>query len=1333
MESLSAPSDVVECIDMLQDIYEENKELGERVAARVCVFCANSMRSDFKLFTCDESRQRHYEVHCVAAIEICRMASIKSPVCNTWKSEISLYAGAKHKTWATLLREFQRLLGLQKEFDICISLFQLRRRHKSDALAVALVKDALKDLGKMTDRVGSSLRIRLNKSKRALSLLFHDVDASVVSSKWCKAVGHVACKLVSINRGEMSMLLLENAGVLDETHNPTAYQAIIMVVLALCSKAANTNNLDVQQESAMRSIILANSLLQEHALVFCPAVLLPYMVFLGNLVDVVTQIILRFDCGVGEQMETFKRKLLYASKERLSLLEKNPDKYHMTTLRRDNASIILHPSWHYGDGLLLPPNNTLLECMTYCKEILSPKLRQNNFVMLGIHNFLEDRGAYYLSLRMLKNASTVTYCYHFNESLLHHQVEVLQGIALKLAERSLGGSGTGNMSGKIDHEMAVALLLTLPIKVAFKAYKRCLPSAISNRDYERVIALANVGSRASGTTCVNESINSCFSKLTWRNQTTFSDQCQQLSKKAFWWHVLQQLGVKFSPSQFDDDECYKGKKVEYINSLIFDVVRLTSQFIQDVMVMQSLTNDFCKAFDLDCNLAIEKHIEFLLSMPDKIDNNDMQILAFEIMDVRQNIESCCHGVQKLLQCLPNAKSRSAILRNCLIAMEKIDSFGQDFERYAAVLSIYKEQLREIVLKNTDMSSRHYAFVRQELIDRRQDALAIKMPYLEMKKLKTDRLCNGASFHLYRPSVQRCFIPLIDPSKGDKELPTKVIGVLGENGDYEDNSFDPILPLVRCLKSDKGQSTIASLAPICFAIGVPSGYIHVRALILRLKAIKRIGGAPPPFVSDVLPVIKRLKSPKDGAELVEWCASQYGMHSKERLLCLEVGLDLAMKASTQAEQMLLASSQKDNPDLLENEKTSLERVERISSAKSALSDTLTVKSILESSLHGIKDVAVNRITSTLVDKARSHRSQDTEITPEEFVEHLLIEGSRACAESCLDVFMPLDTFGFYRIASAVHEACKELEEQYSHIDVSRIAHSLVRRYLLHGDEALVQPNEKHHDNFFKTNASATNELLDLSMEEDATINLVLDLKIAPGKNVWGDDLGSEEPQLKRFKTMATEEEQSSLNSITAREHSEYLSRRVGLRVAFIMSFAHDFYTLLEEDNWNDENTDPNNTIFSKSQLSDPIARKHAVYLLNLVFSKTSKLERNNFDSSTILDESTISNSNQGIHDRENLSTSVRSFKSSNSTRGKFKGDGKALTFAMRHRALRAACVLCPERLLREIIAQERYSEELEQRLQTTSQDGLLSKFCFGSFVAKEIEAMGLALPHSDLIQ
>merc|ERR1712086_829312 len=65
-------------------------------------------------------------------------------------------------------------------------------------------------------------------------------------------------------------------------------------------------------------------------------------------------------------------------------------------------------------------------------------------------------------------------------------------------------------------------------------------------------------------------------------------------------------------------------------------------------------------------------------------------------------------------------------------------------------------------------------------------------------------------------------------------------------------------------------------------------------------------------------------------------------------------------------------------------------------------------------------------------------------------------------------------------------------------------------------------------------------------------------------------------------------------------------------------------------------------------------------------------------------------------------------------------------AMRHRALRVAAVLCPQEVIARVMLEETYFSNADD-------DDHLNKCAFASFVAMEIEAMGLPLPHSDLVQ
>ena len=64
----------------------------------------------------------------------------------------------------------------------------------------------------------------------------------------------------------------------------------------------------------------------------------------------------------------------------------------------------------------------------------------------------------------------------------------------------------------------------------------------------------------------------------------------------------------------------------------------------------------------------------------------------------------------------------------------------------------------------------------------------------------------------------------------------------------------------------------------------------------------------------------------------------------------------------------------------------------------------------------------------------------------------------------------------------------------------------------------------------------------------------------------------------------------------------------------------------------------------------------------------------------------------------------------------------ITFAMRHRCLRVASILVPQEALEEVLNEDESNPNLS-----------LKESSFGSFCAKELEELGLPIPHSDLVQ
>ncbi len=384
----------------------------------------------------------------------------------------ALFSKSSSQSWSELMREFQRIQSLCTEFGVFISLSQLRNGSLHTSFMTRLILKAVDDM-KSINNAKKSLKMELTKGRRGCKLLFGE-NSCITTSKWCMAVGSVACNLIQNNREDEAIELLEASGLMNERHNDSAYQVIVSIALTLCSRASNDSSSfanvdDKKSDRAMKCIIIAASLLQEHALVFCPSSLLPRMVFLSNLVDVADQVILRADCGVGERMESFKEILHSKLRER-----KQPVVTSETQVSDDidicGSSPKLHPTWHIGDGLLLSPFEALSRCMAYCRGLLASNSNRNPSDLLDVHGFLESRGAHSISLRMLLCASVVTACTKSerNRNLCQNQSNVAQDIIFQMAERSLGGSGTGNTNSKIDSLLAVSTLLYLPMKIAFK-------------------------------------------------------------------------------------------------------------------------------------------------------------------------------------------------------------------------------------------------------------------------------------------------------------------------------------------------------------------------------------------------------------------------------------------------------------------------------------------------------------------------------------------------------------------------------------------------------------------------------------------------------------------------------------------------------------------------------------------------------------------------------------------------------------------------------------------------------------------------------------------------
>ena len=221
----------------------------------------------------------------------------------------------------------------------------------------------------------------------------------------------------------------------------------------------------------MKNIILASSLLQDYGLLSCPDDYLGSTVAVGELADTVGQVLVKTDEGFGEELDEFRKDLhACAARKKWSFVptsqSQSDDIGKSLRLRRP----ALHSSWYVGDGLLLPPLESLSRGIEFCRSSMGAVrgLSHAGTSCLQLHHFLEGRGAHSLSLRLLCNSTAIQLSTTTGSESFDLFFEANQENSTSLAERYLGGTGNGITSGIVDSQLAVSFLLCLPAKQAFK-------------------------------------------------------------------------------------------------------------------------------------------------------------------------------------------------------------------------------------------------------------------------------------------------------------------------------------------------------------------------------------------------------------------------------------------------------------------------------------------------------------------------------------------------------------------------------------------------------------------------------------------------------------------------------------------------------------------------------------------------------------------------------------------------------------------------------------------------------------------------------------------------
>lgn len=1134
-------------------------------------------------------------------------------------------------------RDFLCIFRLHRDHGVSSSLSKLHSPAFAFDETCRLLRQSLS-----TEAQTSCLSTKLAGVKRACFLLCSE-DKSTGDAIWFKATSCVLCG--NVNTDPKTLALLEAIGLLAGSVDTAIGQ--ITIALAFCKTAIR--DIDDRPSVGMEKINIATSLVRDRALLFHPDANSATVVNLFSTLDFVSQILTRADEGIGEQQDQ-KQRILQMKAWQTRPVENDTFK---NSERSSSSSVclpLLHPSWYIGDGLLLPPKLALHQALAFSKSILFSNEHDN--ITAELFEILSERGAHFLALRSLSmwSSACALRSIHLERNLSTESIlDGFENAKFSLTERCLGGSGKGITNAKIDSELAMSFLLSLPSKLAFKAFKACLPTAVKTFSFYRLLDLANVGiCAASGFT---DALGRNILPAGWKGQDMFLTQCKQIAKRASWSVVLQRHGVRFDPHRLDGDmTCDKSKgelsqSYQYAKSLIPVLIEYFSKSLGPFDVTL-LSCKFAKAFGIPDDLVYQKHVEFVLSP------------AFSKFS-NQQVHSYEEVVRCSLTCIQSQSVRTAVLRRCVLAVEAHPMC--DYDRIDLALKLYNENLFGLISASEyEEHEKNWLESELDLIIRRRDVLAVLTSFFQGVKV-TSRPCFSGFFQRLGET----------PSSTRQKI--RFCSITGEKSSAE--TFDPIAPLEKALRTYPESGTATALAPLCIPLGFPSGYIHARFLVVRFTDAHTSNGSFPSFENDVVPVLDRLRSSKDKAELAEWCSNHY-RNDEDRLKCLELALQSVMVASTEVERCLQLNRKSDQ--LKDLETKFLEKIKKISAMKDSLSDHLKAKAILKAAVSSAP-VGMNEEIERLIDVLGDQPKE----SPEILIGSLLEEGSLIAAKMTLDKGLP--AMQLRNLSAVVHEACAAVAEQHSHIITTQHSRKYATKWLMHGDENTATS--------FDVKQIATNLPKDQAGID--TDEFVMDLTDIQTSDDWTGGLGPD----RWANQLTSEDEPSAIKPCSPREKSEYASQRAALRIAFVL--AHQ--------NTSDEDC-------SEKENSSKVAKGIANRPL-----KRGALPR--------IDASRESRSEEHIMrmSRELLQIAFASGSSSSLVSevvNVVESTPKAATFAMRHRALRAAAVLCPQEALERVVRSDGMLTNLPSSCS-------LRDCTYGAFVAKEIEEMGLPLPNDDL--
>ena len=466
------------CTDTIEKIYEKDVALGDSTCDRVVSFCAELISENAKYLNHNLTRcrvEKLRESALCGSTAACATLSIlfaKSRSTASESTTINHYSKIDIVYLESLKSDFTRINEMQRNHSVFLALTDLR-------CTATLLKVAASLLDPVVAAYVSGDRtlwnLKLSKAKRACSLLAGACECSAMEF-WCAVASIVSSPFKWAHDDTLWLTFLKDVGVLGglQAANAVSSRAILSAAFSLCLKGSKQAL--AKQPGFNENIGTAVSLIHDYLLLSCPGSLLLQAQSLSTLTETVLSVLLRGDEGVGENLEKYRLGLRidsWSSRDRAEASKRGIVDTDTALLPSPCRS--LHSTWYIGDGLLLPPAESMSRSVKFCKDVMSSlSVSTHKTTPLscgGIHEmiqFLFHRGALSVGIRLLSCSSALLFCSGVPDNALNSLTSAFQDAYVALVERSLGGIGNGITNSMVDSQLAASALLSLPMKLAFK-------------------------------------------------------------------------------------------------------------------------------------------------------------------------------------------------------------------------------------------------------------------------------------------------------------------------------------------------------------------------------------------------------------------------------------------------------------------------------------------------------------------------------------------------------------------------------------------------------------------------------------------------------------------------------------------------------------------------------------------------------------------------------------------------------------------------------------------------------------------------------------------------